>query len=323
MIKSPELINRVTHQMSYDPNYPQAQYPVLQQAGYAPISQQYTTLQPQFVQQYVQQVQYAQPAQIIINPDDPPEKRLNDLQRKYEITPYYMNKLTNLRGAEFVLAWDNSGSMNNPVKSKDPAIKTRWDESQMISGIIVDIVTALDPTGADLFFFNPPKASNDAYRNIKQPCQLKPLFAVAPEGMTPTAATLTKIFAEKKDIAKERKVIVICATDGVATNSAGEPDMIGLRNVLEKGRSSKEKIIVNFLLCTDEDEIVKQFAIFDKKIKGVDVTDDYETEKAEIQEKKGKNHAFTMGNYIVKLIVGASDPEIDQQDETKSCCVIC
>jgi hypothetical protein len=192
----------------------------------------------------------------------------------------------------------------------------------MISGIIVDIVTALDPTGVDLFMFNPPTANNEPYRNIQHPFQLKPLFDITPSGMTPTAITLSRIFKEKQFIAKERKVIVICATDGVATNARGDPDMAGLKNVLENGRSNKDRIFVNFLLCTDEEDIVEQFAVFDKKIKGVDVTDDYASEKAEIQQKKGKNHAFTMGNYIVKLITGATDPEIDQQDEESNCCVI-
>lgn len=295
--------------MSYDPNYPQ--YP---QASYPP---QYS--QPP---QYAQVPQYAQAPVVYFLADDPPEIRLEKLAKKYEISQYYMGKLNQLRGCEIVLAWDNSGSMNNPVVSKDSNIKTRWDESLMISGIIVDIATALDPTGVDLFMFNPPTANNEPYRDIKQPSQLKPLFAVTPGGMTPTSATLTKIFNEKKQIAKERKVVVICATDGLATNANGEPDMDGLRRTLESGRISKDRIIVNFLLCTDDDVIVEQYDIIDRKIKGVDVTDDYETEKAQILNKKGKSHAFSMGNYIVKLMVGALDSEIDQQDETKSCCSV-
>jgi hypothetical protein len=81
--------------------------------------QQYNQFSQQQQAGYVQQpanfakqgVQFAQQGGIYVNPDAPPEQRLKDIERKYEISPYYMSKLLNLRGAEFVLAFDNSGSM--------------------------------------------------------------------------------------------------------------------------------------------------------------------------------------------------------------------
>lgn len=40
-------------------------------------------------------------------------------------------------------------------------------------------------------------------------------------------------------------------------------------------------------------------------MKHVDVVDDYISERAEIQKKRGKGFVFTQGNYVVKTLIGS------------------
>lgn len=47
----------------------------------------------------------------------------------------------------------------------------------------------------------------------------------------------------------------------------------------------------------------------------VDVTDHYETERQKIRRFRGANYPFSLGDYIAKTLIGATDPEIDILNE--------
>ena len=49
----------------------------------------------------------------------------------------------------------------------------------------------------------------------------------------------------------------------------------------------------------------------------VDVTDDYLTEKKQIQHAHGRHFNFSYGDYIVKLLAGSIDPVLDGLDERR------
>ena len=85
------------------------------------------------------------------------------------------------------------------------------------------------------------------------------------------------------------------------------------------------RVHVSFIMCTDEDNIVEAYdKYFDKGIINVDIVDDYKSESRQIQKVQGKKFRFTHGDYIVKLMLGSIDPNIDKLDETSlnNCCII-
>ncbi|CAF3922942.1 unnamed protein product, partial [Rotaria sp. Silwood1] len=65
---------------------------------------------------------------------------------------------------------------------------------------------------------------------------------------------------------------------------------------------------VMFLICTDDPTCVDYLNEWKRIMKNVDVTDDYKTEREKIQKSHGLNMPFSIGDYIVKALVGAIDP---------------
>lgn len=85
-------------------------------------------------------------------------------------------------------------------------------------------------------------------------------------------------------------------TDGINT----------LEAILRKERTPQT--YVSFLACTDNLKDVAYLSSWDKTIPNVDVTDDYRSERAEIQRTRGPTFPFSFGDYIVKAMLGALDP---------------
>ena len=64
---------------------------------------------------------------------------------------------------------------------------------------------------------------------------------------------------------------------------------------------------VTFLACTDEPEALDYLNDWDQNMENVDVVDDYRSELAEIQKKRGPNVKFSYGEYLVKALIGSID----------------
>jgi hypothetical protein len=75
---------------------------------------------------------------------------------------------------------------------------------------------------------------------------------------------------------------------------------------------------VTFVACTDDNSSVAYLNAWDRKMRHVDVVDDYHSERTEIQAKRGIQFVFTFGNYVVKTLVGSVDPEFDSLDESQT-----
>ena len=50
-------------------------------------------------------------------------------------------------------------------------------------------------------------------------------------------------------------------------------------------------------------------------MKNVDVTDDFKNEREQVRQCSSANYPFTKGDYVVKALIGAIDPEIDGINE--------
>jgi hypothetical protein len=247
------------------------------------------------------------------------QKQINfkDICYKYEIGEYFASKLGLLGKYEIVLIVDDSGSMTTTVKSGDIYAPpcTRWEEAKKTVKQVAEMALLFDKNGLDLYFLNRGTINNVTDINI-----IDNAFTVLPSGFTPITTTLQKVLHDKKDIIKEKKLLILIATDGQPTDYKGNTDVESLKSTLIN-RHPIDKIFVTFLACTDDNQTMEYLNDWDKNIKNLDVVDDYVSEKKEIQQSKGNNFKFTYGDYIVKALVGSIDPELDNYDEpSKSCC---
>jgi hypothetical protein len=262
----------------------------------------------------------------IMSHEDQMMLKFKDVVQRHEINNDFARRLRNLEGYEIVVIADDSGSMSTPnnTTNADPFGKssTRWDELKKTLGVVVDIASVMDKDGLDIYFLN-----RGTVRGVSHSSQLESMFANPPAGLTPLSPVLKAILTEKKQIARERKLLILIATDGQPTNSQGEVDIPTLKRVLEFERDPIDRIFVTFLACTDDESTMEYLNGWDKQIKNLDVVDDYPSELREVRKAQGNAFKFSIGDYCVKSLLGCIDPYFDNLDEKsvapKSCCVIC
>lgn len=217
-------------------------------------------------------------------------------------------RLRQLLGFEIVIVCDDSGSMITPV---DGTQRTRWDELCEIVKKIIRIGVKFDSNGLDIYFLN-----RLPYKNVKDPTTVDKAFQEPPYGFTPLVPVLQEIFTSKlADRGRDKKLLVLVATDGVPTDNDGNEVTEELQHLMKEIRRA-DTTYVSFLLCTDDENCIEYMRDWDKRMTNFDFTDDYRTEKARIQEcQKNKKLRFSYGDYVVKALIGAIDPEINALNE--------
>ncbi|CAF2138090.1 unnamed protein product [Rotaria magnacalcarata] len=295
---------------AYGPSYPQ------QQPYQNPNGPSYPQQQPShnpYAPSYSQQSQGGYPQ------NDPQQTfgggynantnkdRIRNISGKYEISDMLAQRLNILQQFEIVILCDDSGSMNTPVSGTNG---TRWDELQAIVQIVIDIGTVFDSNGVDVHFLNRP-----AMLNVTDPGQVVESFSQSPRGLTPLTPALRRIFqsgASKPN--SNKRLLVFIATDGAPTDNLGNVDIKSLENLMRNERQANS-IYVTFLACTDDDSSVEYLSQWDRSMVNVDVVDDYKTEREEVRRSQGPNYPFSFGDYVVKALIGAVDPQMDSIDE--------
>ena len=220
-----------------------------------------------------------------------------------------INHLLQLQDYEIIIVCDDSGSMKTTVDNTE---RTRWDELRSIVKIILEISVKFDSNGVDIYFLN-----RREYLKVKDPQTVDEAFTKPPRGYTPLVPVLEHIF--KLPMTRrgaDKKLLVFVATDGEPTDKDGNSMIPELKRLMVEARQS-DTTYVSFLLCTDDPKAVGYLTEWDRTMKNVDVTDDYETEKIEICKcQQNSDYPFSYGDYIVKALVGAIIPSIDRLDET-------
>jgi len=223
---------------------------------------------------------------------------------------------------------DNSGSMGLPLKQTHlPALidnhpVTRYDELREFMKIAIPLMAVDSPTGITIVFLNPPNGTGEyVFRNIHTWDQIAPTFSKPPNGGTPLVTRLGEQMRDLDGALLEQGALFLIATDGEPNEG---------RDALYRwiaNRPRKDRFIVNFLVCTDNDNEVVYLDRLDKKVRGVDVCDDFDTEKQQVlraARRKGKrNPVFTYSDYVAKACVGAASKTFDKMDEHQGCCTIC
>jgi hypothetical protein len=269
---------------------------------------------------------YAQSAQYpVMSHDDRLLAQFAQVIQQHEINDDFSRRLRGLEGFEIVVIADDSGSMSTPVDNPlaSPLAKsfTRWDELKKSLGVIVDVASVMDKDGLDIYFLN-----RGTMRGVSHSSQLDIYFAGPPGGMTPISNVLRAVLKEKAQIIREKKLLIVIATDGQPTDDRGEVDISTLKHILQSERNPIDRIFVSFLACTDDKSTMEYLNKWDKELANLDVVDDYVSERTEILKAQGKNFKFSQGDHIVKCLLGSVDKYFDNLDEksvAQSCCVIC
>jgi hypothetical protein len=235
------------------------------------------------------------------------DEQLHELCQRFEIGPYFQQKLRHLDNTEIVVIVDNSGSMNELVDNKG---LTRYQELYQTMQPIIDIAVLKDPNGIDVYALN----GNHTYKNVTSALQLQKLFQERPAGFTPLVDTLSRIYYDKRDeIKQEKKILILICTDGEPTTDQGVSDIVRFEYILSTGRPPN--VYITIMACTDNDQVMEYLNGWDKKIPKLDVVDDYTSERKQIIAAQGPQFHFTKGDYIVKALVGSMDHELDKLDE--------
>lgn len=252
--------------------------------------------------------------------------KLREICARHEIRPDFATKLRQLEEFEIVALFDDSGSMATPVKKsgfQDPfaPIPTRWTEAQLHASITVDLAACLDPDGIDIRFLN-----RAGYTNIITSAQVGGAFQPRPNGYTPLVRAFKGILEEKASVIRERKLLVIILTDGQPTDDRGNTQVEEFLAVL---KARPKNVFVSIVACTDDEASVGYLNKLDRIVPGIDVVDDYDSERKEIFKIQGPKFPFSFGDYVVKTLLGSIDSTMDALDERKlrggagGCCTIC
>ncbi|CAF1077321.1 unnamed protein product [Didymodactylos carnosus] len=197
--------------------------------------------------------------------------------------------------------------MKTPV---DGTKSTRWDELCSIVKIVLEIGTIFDTNGVDLYFLNRP-----AFLRIKDPRDVERAFTNPPSGFTALAPALRDILQlPAARPGYDKKLLIFIATDGAPTDDNGDPDLAEFERVMREERKS-DTTHVMFLLCTDDETCVNYLNEWDLTMKHVDVTDDFRTEREKVHRYRGSDYQFSLGDYIVKALIGAVDRQMDEINE--------
>ncbi|CAF1320800.1 unnamed protein product [Adineta ricciae] len=240
---------------------------------------------------------------------------LDEFVRRYEINPTFAERLRKLKGYEIVFICDDSGSMTAPLGTNINPYeqqRTRWDELKQTVSIVVDLASVFDPDGVDVYFLN-----REPMLHVRNSSELETIFALEPEGSTPIVPVFRQVLHDKRNQIYERNLLILLATDGVPTDEREQSDVRTLEHVLRNERRPINQIPVTIIACTDDDNSMSYLNNWDKQIPNLDVVDDYQSERKEIQACQGRDFPFGFGDYVVKILMGGIDSFFDQLDEKK------
>lgn len=237
------------------------------------------------------------------------EQELARIAKKYDMNSNLSQQLKNLREYEIVIVCDDSGSMDTPL---DGTSKTRWQYLMDLVMKVLEIAVIFDSNGVDIYFLN-----RGEVEGVKDPNQVRQLFAEEPSGQSPLVPVLEKIFGlPASRSGHEKKLLVFVATDGVSTDAKGNEETEALEKLLNEKRNV-ETTFVQFLVCTDEPEQINRLTYWDRTMTNVDVTRDIGRERDLVKQTHGTNRPFARGDYMIKTLLGAIDPEIDNWNESE------
>lgn len=251
---------------------------------------------------------------------DPLTEAVQKFAFSNEIKAAYIPSLRHLAEYDVALVLDDSGSMSQPADFENPQI-TRWAELKTSVNLVLQACQAFGKT-VDVYFIN-----RGVFRGISSYDQLVQPLSQPPGGGTNTLRVLNQLWADQRiSDQRQRPIIIHLFTDGHPTNDYGNEDIQGLATWLMR-RPGLHRSFFAVLLCTGDEEVVGAYRPLEYRmtgqwgwrgptqgIPGVDVTEDYRGELRDIRAMRGAMFRFSMGDYIVKCLVGCVDASVHSVD---------
>ena len=248
-------------------------------------------------------------------------KSPRNISEKYNITDKVAKKLNQLEKFKMVCVCDDSRSMREPLNNG----QTKWDKLRESIKIVIEIGVAFN-VECDVKFLNRP-----GFVNVRSIVELEEKFSIPPKGTTPLRDCLEEVFDNYRVTgAKERKLMVIVFTDGCPTlvNRSSREAINDLKQILED-RFPITNTFVTIVACTYDQYSLEYLNNWDTTIPNLDVVDDYDSKKKQINAAKMIHAAgqvactsFMYGNCIETLLLGSFIRAIDVLNENKSRCQI-
>ena len=170
----------------------------------------------------------------------------------------------------------------------------------------------LDEDGIDVIPLNGPPMYKTT--NLEM---LDALFEKKPDGYTPLCTKYREVIDTYKSC-DMKPLLIIVATDGIPTsfnNGKWYQDVNSFVDLM-KNRPDPKNTPTVLVKCCD-DSVLEWMDDLDKDGFNIDVVDVFENEKSQILIVQGNNFPFTIGDYVVKILLGSVDNLYDNLDENK------
>ena len=241
--------------------------------------------------------------------------RVERMQNELDVPEQIVRDLLSVAGADIVVVADDSGSMG--AVANYVTRSTRWTELRYTLQKLAHMLLVVDHTdGFHIQFLNDP-----TWHEIRSGSQVETLFyGRQPKGRTPLATRLRPLLSgawHPKGHGAETDLILLIMTDG-------EPSDCSFSELRQLVGQKSPKVFCTFMMCTEEDDVVEQYNKSLDRLPGVDITDDYVSEKKEV-EKLGNKLGYY--KWMAKAVLGGKMPKYDHMDEKRAgggggCCVI-
>jgi len=213
---------------------------------------------------------------------------------RFKVTIAVPEDLYVLQDYDVVIIADDSGSMSTG---------SRWKELQDSLSQIVTVGSVFDDDGLDIFFLNRPVVTGVRSADDKH---FLDAFSRGPGGTTPLTVTVDTVMRAKF----LKPVLLFIMTDGVPDKGVAT-----FRSKIGSIVNNKRKPVkVQIMACTEDDNAVGWLDELDEAFDGVDVTDDYDTERAQVL-RIGKVAQFNRGDWCMKAMLGPISRKFDELDE--------
>jgi len=237
------------------------------------------------------------------------------MQNELDVPEQIVRDLLSVAGADIVVIADDSGSMGAVANYVTRSM--RWTELRDTLQKLAHMLLVVDHTdGFHIQFLNDP-----TWHEIHSGSQVETLFyGRQPKGRTPLATRLRPLLSGQwhpKGHGAETDLILLIMTDG-------EPSDCSFSELRQLVGQKSPKVFCTFMMCTEEDDVVEQYNKSLDRLPGVDITDDYVSEKKEV-EKLGNKLSYY--KWMAKAVLGGKMPKYDHMDEKRAgggggCCVI-
>ncbi|KAJ1455175.1 hypothetical protein M885DRAFT_219509 [Pelagophyceae sp. CCMP2097] len=284
---------------------------------------------------------------VIVRAEVSLDERVYRMQMALDVSAEVVKDMLSVVGCSVVVVADDSGSMGNLVSGT----KSRWDELQETLRQLATLLLVVEHRdGFALQFLNDPFCSRVEGREIGRRVIIERLYAgrgrrarqsggfvprstrnwhtvhtVAdvdeifrgrgPRGLTPLRARLEPILSgnwHPRGPGAEAEVLLLLLTDG-------EPSDCSFEELRATVKAKIKTVYLTVVMCTEEDLIVDKYNRFMDKLPGVDITDDYASEKKEVERRRKK---LTHNAWLAKAVLGGKITKYDQLDDPAKCCTV-